>query len=68
MYDDSVLQRFKSERQSLAIMEHPSIAQVFDAGATPDGQPYFIMEYVRGLPITDYCDQRRLRTCVPARK
>jgi eukaryotic-like serine/threonine-protein kinase len=61
MYDDSVLQRFQSERQSLAIMEHPSIAKVFDAGATPDGQPYFVMEYVPGLPITDYCDQKRLK-------
>jgi non-specific serine/threonine protein kinase/serine/threonine-protein kinase len=56
-----VLQRFYSERQSLAIMEHPSIAKVFDAGATPDGQPYFVMEYVSGLPITDYCDRKRLK-------
>jgi eukaryotic-like serine/threonine-protein kinase len=61
IYDDSVLQRFQSERQSLAIMEHPSIAKVFDAGATTDGQPYFVMEYVPGLPITDYCDQKRLK-------
>jgi eukaryotic-like serine/threonine-protein kinase len=61
MYDDSVLQRFQSERQSLAIMEHPSIAKVFDAGATLDGQPYFVMEYVPGVPITDYCDQKRLK-------
>jgi serine/threonine protein kinase/tetratricopeptide (TPR) repeat protein len=60
MYDDSVLQRFQSERQSLAIMNHPSIAKVFDAGTTPDGQPYFVMEYVPGSPITDYCDQKRL--------
>jgi len=60
-YDDSVLQRFYSERQSLAIMEHPSIAKVFDAGATPDGQPYFVMEYVPGVPITDYCDQKRMK-------
>jgi len=60
MYDDSVLQRFRSERQSLAIMEHPAIAKVFDAGATSGGQPYFVMEYVRGLPITTYCDQKRL--------
>jgi len=58
MYDDSVLQRFHSERQSLAIMEHPSIAKVFDAGATRDGQPYFVMEYVPGLHITDYSDQK----------
>jgi eukaryotic-like serine/threonine-protein kinase len=61
MYDDSVLQRFQSERQSLAIMEHPSIAKVFDAGATTDGQPYFVMEYVPGLPINDYCDQKKLK-------
>src|SRR5216684_1023813 len=60
MYDDAVLKRFASERQSLAIMDHPSIAKVFDAGTTPDGQPYFVMEYVPGLPITDYCDQKRL--------
>ena len=51
--------------QSLAIMNHPAIAKVFDAGATPEGQPYFAMEYVQGLPITDYCDQERLK--VPER-
>src|SRR5215469_12728572 len=60
MYDDLVLRRFQAERQSLAMMEHPSIAKVFDAGATPDGQPYFVMEYVSGTPITDYCDRKRL--------
>ena len=60
MCDDTMLHRFQSERQSLAIMDHPSIAKVFDAGATPDGQPYFVMEYVPGLPITDYCDQKKL--------
>ena len=60
MYDDSVLQRFESERQSLASMSHPSIAKVFDAGTTPDGQPYFAMEYVPGLPITEYCDKKKL--------
>jgi eukaryotic-like serine/threonine-protein kinase len=59
-YDDSVLQRFYTERQSLAIMDHPSIAKVFDAGATSDGQPYFVMEYVPGLAITNYCDHKRL--------
>ncbi len=59
-FDDEVLQRFQSERQSLAIMDHPSIAKVFDAGSTPDGQPYFVMEYVPGAPIIDYCDQKRL--------
>ena len=61
MYDDSVLRRFQSERQSLAIMDHPAIAKVFDAGATPDGQPYFVMEYVPGVPITDYCDHKKLK-------
>jgi non-specific serine/threonine protein kinase/serine/threonine-protein kinase len=61
MYDDEILKRFEMERQSLAIMDHPSIAKVFDAGATPDGQPYFVMEYVPGVPITEYCDQKRLK-------
>jgi serine/threonine protein kinase len=61
MYDDAVLKRFETERQSLAIMDHPSIAKVFDAGATLEGQPYFVMEYVPGVPITDYCDQKRLK-------
>ena len=51
-----VVARFESERQALALMDHPAIAKVFDAGATPEGQPYFVMEYVAGLPITDYCD------------
>ena len=60
MYDKSLAQRFQSERQSLAIMEHPAIAKVFDAGTTPEGQPYFAMEYVDGLPITDYCDRKKL--------
>ena len=61
MYDESVAQRFHAERQSLAVMDHPAIAKVFDAGATPQGQPYFVMEYVPGLPITEYCDQHRLK-------
>jgi eukaryotic-like serine/threonine-protein kinase len=61
LYDDSVLQRFLSERQSLAIMDHPSIAKVFDAGATLDGQPYLVMEYVPGTPITGYCDEHHLK-------
>jgi len=54
------LRRFDLERQSLAIMNHPAIAKVFDAGSTLDGQPYFVMEYVSGLPITKYCNQNRL--------
>lgn len=61
LYDDSVLQRFKSEQQSLAVMNHPAIAKVFDAGATPDGQPYFVMEYVDGPSITKYCDHKKLK-------
>jgi len=61
MYDEAVVQRFQAERQSLAIMDHPAIATVFDAGATPQGQPYFVMEYVDGLPITEYCDQKKLK-------
>jgi eukaryotic-like serine/threonine-protein kinase len=59
MYDQSTAQRFQSERQSLAMMDHPAIAKVFDAGTTPQGQPYFVMEYVAGLPITEYCDRSR---------
>lgn len=60
MYDDTAVQRFRFERQSLALMDHPSIAKVFDAGTTPDGQPYFAMEYVEGRPITEYCDRKKL--------
>ena len=51
-----VVARFESERQALAMMEHPNIARVFDAGATADGRPYFVMELVRGEPVTDFCD------------
>lgn len=60
IYDDSVLQRFEAERQSLAIMDHPAIARVFDAGTSGQGQPYFVMEYVEGLSITAYSDQNKL--------
>jgi eukaryotic-like serine/threonine-protein kinase len=60
MCDGTMLLSFRSERQSLAIMGHPSIAKVFDAGTAPDGQPYFVMEYVPEVPITDYCDQKKL--------
>jgi eukaryotic-like serine/threonine-protein kinase len=55
-----VVARFESERQALALMDHPAIAKVFDAGSTPEGRPYFVMEYVSGLPITEYCDQHKL--------
>jgi serine/threonine protein kinase len=48
----AVVARFETERQALALMEHPNIAKVFDAGATPEGRPYFVMEYVPGLSIT----------------
>jgi serine/threonine protein kinase/WD40 repeat protein len=58
----SVIARFESERQALAMMEHPNIAQVFDAGSTESGRPYFVMELVRGVKITDYCDRLSLST------
>jgi serine/threonine protein kinase len=56
-----VMARFESERQVLALMNHPNIAGILDAGATERGRPYFVMEFVRGIPITEYCDRRRLR-------
>jgi serine/threonine protein kinase len=55
-----VIDRFKWERQALALMDHPNIAKVFDGGTTARGLPYFVMEYVKGVPITEYCDQRKL--------
>ncbi len=55
-----VIARFSAERQALAMMDHPNIARVLDAGATDSGRPYFVMELVRGIPITDYCDQNQL--------
>jgi len=57
---EGVIARFESERQALAMMEHPNIARVLDAGATELGRPYFVMELVRGARITDYCDENRL--------
>jgi serine/threonine protein kinase/WD40 repeat protein len=57
-----VVARFEAERQALAMMDHPNIAKVLDAGATESGRPYFIMELVRGIRITDYCDQNKLST------
>ena len=56
----SVIARFEAERQALALMDHPNIAKVFDAGATASGRPYFVMELVRGMRITEYCDQNAL--------
>lgn len=58
----SVIARFESERQALAMMEHPNIAKVLDAGTTEHGRPYFVMELVRGVRITEYCDQHKLKT------
>jgi eukaryotic-like serine/threonine-protein kinase len=58
----SVIARFDAERQALALMDHPNIAKVLDAGATETGRPYFVMELVKGVRITDYCDQNNLRT------
>ena len=57
-----VIARFEAERQALAMMEHPNIARVLDAGATETGRPYFVMELVRGVPITEYCDENCLST------
>jgi len=57
-----VVARFEAERQALALMSHSHIAQIYEAGATPDGRPYFVMEYVDGVPITDYCDRHQLST------
>jgi WD40 repeat protein len=57
-----VIGRFEAERQALAMMDHPNIAKVFDAGATETGRPFFVMELVRGIRITDYCDQNNLTT------
>src|SRR3954470_21236041 len=56
----SVIARFEAERQALALMDHPNIAKVLDAGATETGRPFFAMELVRGLKITDYCDEKKL--------
>src|SRR6516225_4821453 len=55
-----VVARFEAERQALALMDHPNIAKVLEGGETASGRPYFVMELVRGVPITDFCDQGRL--------
>ncbi len=60
MNSREVLARFDAERQALALMDHPNIARIYDGGITETGSPYFVMELVKGLPITDYCDQHRL--------
>jgi serine/threonine protein kinase len=56
MDSGEVIARFEAERQALAIMNHPNIATVLDAGTTENGRPYFVMELVQGVPITEYCD------------
>jgi serine/threonine protein kinase/tetratricopeptide (TPR) repeat protein len=60
MDTSQVLARFTNERQALAMMDHPNIAQIFDAGASTRGRPYFVMEYIEGAPITEYCDRKRM--------
>jgi serine/threonine protein kinase/tetratricopeptide (TPR) repeat protein len=60
-----LLARFEAERQALALMDHPNIAKVFDAGLTEQGRPFFVMEYIKGVPLTEYCDAARL--AVPVR-
>lgn len=62
MDTSQVLARFANERQALAMMDHPNIARIFDAGATSKGRPYFVMEYIEGAPITQYCDRKRMTT------
>jgi eukaryotic-like serine/threonine-protein kinase len=62
MDTQEVIARFEAERQALALMDHPNIAHVYDAGATATGRPYFVMELVGGLPVTEYCDAHRLST------
>lgn len=62
MDTNQVLARFANERQALAMMDHPNIAQIFDAGATAKGRPYFVMEYIEGAPVTQYCDRKRMTT------
>ena len=60
MDSKQVLARFEAEREALAVMDHPGVAKVFDAGTTDAGRPYFVMEYVKGVPITEHCDHHRL--------
>ncbi len=59
---EQFIARFEIERQALALMDHPNIARVLDAGATDDGRPYFVMDFVAGVPLTDYCDRERFDT------
>ncbi len=60
MDTNQVIARFEAERQALALMDHPNIAKVFDAGATESARPYFVMELVKGVPVIEYCDKNHL--------
>src|SRR5204862_1951695 len=60
MDSKQVIARFEAERQALALMDHPNVARVLDAGTTESGRPYFVMELVKGIPITQYCDEHQL--------
>ncbi|MFN9035571.1 MAG: protein kinase domain-containing protein, partial [Planctomyces sp.] len=60
MDSERVLLRFEMERQALALMDHPGIARLYDGGLTEGGRPYFVMEYIRGVPLTEYCDREQL--------
>ncbi|HYE62796.1 MAG TPA: serine/threonine-protein kinase [Phycisphaerales bacterium] len=62
MDSEEIVRRFRAERRTLAALDHPNIARLIDGGMTPDGQPYLVMEFVPGLPIDEYCDQRSLNT------
>ena len=62
MDTNQVVARFEAERQALALMDHPNIAKVLDAGSTETGRPYFVMELVKGVPINEYCDKTQLTT------
>jgi serine/threonine protein kinase len=62
MDSEQVIARFEAERQALALMDHPNIARVFDAGTTESGRPYFVMELVKGVSITDFCDKNQMNT------
>src|SRR4030042_1557698 len=60
MDSKQVIGRFEQERQALALLDHPNIAHIYDGGTTEAGHPYFVMEYVKGSPITKYCDKKEL--------
>jgi len=61
----AIVHHFEAERRTLALMEHPNIAAVLDAGTSADGRPYFVMELVRGQPITAYCEERKTKYKFP---